>query len=119
MVDPIGPLGRGPQAVPGHHIGFIETKSWMARKVRNIGEPAGAQIIDHANAVPLAQQEFGKMRTDEAGAARQQNVHNKYHPFASGSVKFAGAARLARHIRRYIANHHISRLPAAFYYYTG
>ena len=57
-----------------------KSEAFMAGQVGNVFHGTGRKIIHTGNAVPLVQQTLAKMRSDEAAASGDQNIHDDFPP---------------------------------------
>ena len=69
---------------PFHHEGIEdavdgESETRVVRKMRDVFEPAGGQVVDYVDLMPLVEQVFTEVRADETGATRDQVPHLRLH----------------------------------------
>jgi hypothetical protein len=52
-----------------------ELEAGVLRQVGDVGQPAGGQVVDGRNGLPLVEQGLGQVTPDEAGPAGDQSAH--------------------------------------------
>ena len=75
VVDAVRPGDGLVETIPMQDVGLGEAKGGIAAERVEVCKRTGAQVVHHINLVAVRQMAFCQMRSDEACAARDQNMH--------------------------------------------
>ena len=74
VIDPVGPLHFALEILPCEDVSFHECEAVWLESLEDIRR-SRAQVIDRSHYIALREMILGKMRSDEACAARDEDFH--------------------------------------------